>query len=255
MFVDSHCHILSGLDDGAQSLEDAVLMARIAIQSGIDTIIATPHHGNGMYVNASHRIRTGVEMLNAELRRLDLAVQILPGQEIAWSSSLLEELDENQLVPLNDTGYLLLELPDHEVPKRLEDFLYELQLRGLTTVIAHPERNSAIIDRPDTAERLVEQGAVLQLAAGSVIGRFGAKARRTSYKLCAKGLVHLIASDGHNNRTRCIASLIEAYRLLERKFGIALVDAYRYNARCLIHNEDMLRQAPYDKKRWYQTWR
>lgn len=251
--VDSHCHILHGLDDGARSMEDSIWMARIAAQSGIDTIIATPHHRNGMFFNEAVRVRAEVAALNEELDRRSIPLRVCPGQEVAWNRTLLDELDGNKLVALNDTQYLLLELPHREWPKDLDAVLYELRIRGVRPVIAHPERHPAIMERPELALHLAEKGAVLQLTARSVLGMLGSKPQRTGFVLCEKGRIHLVASDSHRC-TRGTAELAGAYRLLERKFGYEAVHAYRANAFSLLRNESV---APVriQRKSWLRAWR
>lgn len=255
MIVDSHSHILPELDDGAQSLEEAVAMARAAARSGTDAIIATPHHGDGRYENDARRIRASVERLNAELESMNISLRVLPGQEIAWNGALLEELDNQDLLSLNDSVYLLLELPHYEIPRSLDETIYELELRGYVPVIAHPERNLAIIDRPDQVRRLTELGAIMQVTAGSLLGKLGRKAERTAFYLCERGLAHLVASDGHNS-LRSVSELADGYGLLERKFGTAFTEGLRLNARCLLNKQDrMIPVYRPSKRKWWTVTR
>jgi len=246
--IDLHCHILSGIDDGAQTDNDSLDMAKLAVQEGITTIIATPHHNNGRYENPKQNILVKVAELNKRLQAEKIHLNILPGQEPAITGELAEDFDNGQVMTLNGTNYLFVELPSDHVPRYAEKLLFELQLKGLVPVIVHPERNREIHERPELLYKLVEKGALAQLTAGSVVGSFGKKIKSFSEQLIEANLVHFIASDAHNVTSRAFR-LGQAYDLIEKQYGIDMVYLFQENAELLVEGMNVFKEMPQRVKR------
>ena len=119
--IDLHCHILPKLDDGAKSLEDSIVMAKEACKEGIHTIVATPHHQNGVYINQAEDILHQVKQLNDRLKEEDINLTILPGQEIRLYGELLEDYELGRIVTMNRTDkYIFIEFPANHVPRYAE---------------------------------------------------------------------------------------------------------------------------------------
>lgn len=241
--IDLHCHILAGIDDGAQTDNDSLAMARAAVQEGITTIIATPHHKNGRYENPKQDILLKVAELNMRLQAEKIDLQILPGQEPAISGEFAEDFDNGQIMTLNGTHYVFVELPSNHVPRYTEKMLYDLQLKGLIPVIVHPERNQEIHERPEMLHKLVEKGALAQLTAGSVCGKFGKKIKSFSEQLIEANLVHFIASDAHNVTSRAF-HLGQAYDLVEKHYGVDMVYLFSENAELLVEGMNVYKEQP-----------
>lgn len=195
--IDLHSHILPGLDDGPDSLEEAVEVARESVAGGVTAIAATPHV-RADYPTRADEMERGVVGLRAELERLHVRLDVLLGGEIdlEWLPRLeQEELDRFTLA---QTGrYLLLEFPYSGWPLALESVILSLRKRGITPVLAHPERNPDVQIDPMRLEMAVSAGAIVQATASSLTGHVGRGARRTVKRLLAEGLVHLLASDAH----------------------------------------------------------
>lgn len=201
--VDLHTHILPGLDDGAESLSDAQRMLEIADRDGITRLFATPHFMAGWFEPSPVEIQAGVEQLNQYAKIKGLKVQVLSGMEVALSPEVPALLQQGRLLTLNNEGrYLLLELPASDIPLYTEGLLFDLQLRGITPVLAHPERNRLIEENPKRLKRMVERGVLVQITGDSVLGKFGRKTRQTAYDLLKAGLVHGLGSDAHSSRHR-----------------------------------------------------
>ncbi|KRF35922.1 hypothetical protein ASG93_25710 [Paenibacillus sp. Soil787] len=248
--IDTHCHILPGLDDGAGSLEEAVEMAIHAANEGIHTIVATPHHGDGRHDNDASAVGLAVQELNLELETRNIPVQILPGQEVRVYKGLLDDLEAGTIRTLNDTQYLLLEMPSYGVPDYVEDLLYELHIQGLTVMIAHPERNIDFIKDPRRLQQLVGQGCLCQITSQSIMGLFGRKIQRFAIQLCKKNLTHTIASDAHNMANRK-SDLSVAFSYLEKHISYKAVENYILNASRIVHNESIMTESyQYKKKIW-----
>jgi protein-tyrosine phosphatase len=195
--IDLHSHILPGLDDGSETVEAALEMARSAVADGISAVAATPHVRSD-YPTGPGEMEELVESIRAELREHSIPLELLTGGEIALD--LLPELPDPVLRRFGLGGnprYLLLESPYNGWPLGLEQTVFELQLRGFAVVLAHPERNDEVQERPERLERLVELGTLIQLTAASIDGRLGPPPQKTGLRLLELGLAHLLASDAH----------------------------------------------------------
>jgi protein-tyrosine phosphatase len=233
--IDVHSHLLPFLDDGASDWEEAMQMAKQAVADGIRLVIATPHHANGHFENPAGSVIQAVDELNSRIQQAGLDLVVLPGQEVRVYDNLLGDLEAGQLLALNQSKYLLLELPFSRVPDCLEELIYELSLLDIQPVIAHPERNSAIAENPMILQKLVELGALAQLTAQSVTGAYGRKLQKVCFHLCRMNLVHLVATDAHDTEKRPF-SLAGAYLILEQELGIGMARYLQDNARKIVTN-------------------
>jgi len=199
--IDIHHHILPGVDDGPQELDEAVEMCRMAAAEGIETIIATPHVLRGRWP-----VFSPLE-LAAKLDRLREAVgdspRLLLGSEYFFAHDMADILRTGtSIVPLAGSRYVLLELAANNVPPMLEQPLYRAQLDGWVPVIAHPERNLVFQQKPELLAYLIGHGARVQLTASSLLGAFGAEAQTAARLFLECGMVHFVATDAHNTAKR-----------------------------------------------------
>ncbi len=201
--IDIHVHILPGLDDGPSDIFKALEMARIASNDGIKTIIACPHSHNGIYNNRRDDIISACSKFNNELKNNKIDIIILPGAELSLSLKILDDLKKNCLMTLNDTGkYFFLELPQQIVLNSVINFIGQFKRLGITPIITHPERNTAIQNNIQILQDLVLAGALSQITAGSLTGRFGNNVLKYTKKIIKAKLIHFIASDAHSIDTR-----------------------------------------------------
>lgn len=247
--VDIHCHILPGLDDGAKDLSESLEMARAAVEEGIRTIIATPHHHNGQYENPKQRILEKVAELNGALREESIPLIVLPGQEPRICGELLGDYHEGSVLTLNNGGkYLFIEFPADHVPYYAERFLFEVQLTGITPIIVHPERNRDVMERPEVLYQLVKKGALTQVTAASVAGYFGKKIKKFSLQMIEANLAHFMASDAHNVTNRAF-KMNEAFKVLDNEFGDEALYLFKENAALLVEGKNVMKDVPYRIKR------
>ncbi|QSF44123.1 tyrosine protein phosphatase [Paenibacillus tianjinensis] len=228
------------MDDGATDWEAALSMAQDAVQDGISTVVATPHHANGVYMNPAPTIGQAVQLLNERIQQAGLPLLVLPGQEIRLYGDLLNDLEQSQLLTLAGSKYILLEMPSSRVPRTMEETCHELVIQGFVPVIAHPERNAEVAANPATLERLVELGAVGQVTAQSLAGTFGSKLQKLSLDLCRRNAVHIVASDAHDSSHRPFG-LSEAFKVVEKELGTVTFDNFRQNSQRIIANEELIR--------------
>jgi protein-tyrosine phosphatase len=196
--IDLHSHVLFGIDDGPKTLEGSIAICAAAAADGITVLAATPH--------VRDDYPTTPELMETRLAEVQAAVgdrlRVVPGGEVDIAE-LARPADELRRFALaGNPGYLLVETPYFGWPLEFPDRVHWLAVAGVRAVIAHPERNPDVQERPELLEQLVAGGALAQLTAASVDGRLGARARKTSELLLERGLAHLIASDAHEASVR-----------------------------------------------------
>jgi protein-tyrosine phosphatase len=216
--IDLHSHILPDFDDGADDLEDALEMLRIAEEDGVHTMVATPHMLNGMFLTSVEGARVRHANLVDEAARAGIGVKVLLGAEVHLDHEIPELLRAGEILTLAERKVLLLELPTTSIPSGTEEAIFQIQTDGYTVVLAHPERYQEYIQRPERAVKLHERGVRFQVTARSITGGFGYRAKRLSRRWLKEGLVDVVASDAHSPRTRTpILSL--ARRWVAKKHG------------------------------------
>lgn len=247
--IDLHCHILPGVDDGAKDMEDSMKMARTAVEEGITHILATPHYKNGHWDNEKRDILPLVEEVQDELDARGIPLTIFPGQEVRINGELMEdiELDRIQFIDENNQ-YVLIEFPTPSIPAYTESLFFEMQRSGVIPVIVHPERNHAVLKDPNILLPFIEKGALAQLTAASYTGGFGKEIQQVSTKLIEADLVHFIASDAHNVKSRSF-HMRAAFDKLEKEYGSDKVEAYHQITKDLVNGEVIVAPTPSEVKR------
>jgi len=227
-FVDIHCHLLPGIDDGAKDWEESLAMARLAVEDGTRTIIATPHQLGNFGHNRGDQIRTLVAELQQRLNAAQIPLVVLPGADVRIEPDMLARLLQGDVLTLGDhRQHVLLELP-HELYFPLEPVLQELSRRKIVGVLSHPERNQGILRQPEVLAPLIEAGCLMQITAGSLCGTFGPQCQHFCEWMLAGGLVHFVASDGHGPRSRrplLRRAFERVAELTDEATGVALCNA------------------------------
>jgi protein-tyrosine phosphatase len=140
--------------------------------------------------------------LREAIAQAGMPLRLVSGADVHMATDLIARLRDGQALTLNDTRYFLLEPPHHVLPPRLEDHIFGLQAAGYVPILTHPERLSWVESHYGLIKRLVYNGVLMQLTAGSLIGRFGHRPRYWAERMLEDGLCHLIASDAHNIEQR-----------------------------------------------------
>ena len=195
--IDTHLHILPGIDDGPETIEDSIALARVLVQEGIHSAIATPHYNDVFLQHSAIEIQERVNDVQLELDRHSIPLRLYPGHEALIKPGLIEDIQTGRLATLNGSRYLLLELWNSAWLPETERVIFELQAFGITPILAHPERYHIIQREPERITSLLAQGVLIQITASSLIGMQGRTAQRTAESLLKRGLVHCIASDAH----------------------------------------------------------
>ena len=197
--VDVHCHCLPGMDDGPATVTAAIALCRALVADGITTVFATPHQlGRYDGVNAAGRIREAVASFSVTLLEHGVPLTVLAGADVRLDERLVCLIGSGQVLTLGDSHrYVLLELP-HEVYVNPLRMLIELKDLGIRAILTHPERHFHVQREASCVLPWLEQGAVLQLTAGSLAGDFGLPAQKTAWDLLKAGWAALVATDAHN---------------------------------------------------------
>ena len=201
-FVDIHCHLLPGIDDGARDWETTLAMARMAVADGTRTIIVTPHQLGNFSQNRGEAIRQGTQRLQLLLEQHKIPLEVLPGADVRIEDNMIDLLENGDVISLGDCRrHVLLELP-HELYMPMEGLLTELSRRGMVGILSHPERNKGILRDPELLPPLVDAGCLMQVTAGSLAGTFGQRSQKLAEWMLRQGLVHFVASDAHGVKSR-----------------------------------------------------
>ena len=214
--IDFHSHLIYGVDDGSKSLNMSLEMLKIAEREGVEYICATPHF-------ISEEFEIGRGEYNEKLDRLILAskeakfnIRILSGLEIYMHPNLPKLFKEKEIWGINDSEYLLIELPMGQFPMYTEDIFYELMLLGVKPILAHPERNLKIMKNHDLIINLINQGVLMQINAGSLLGDYGKEVKKTAHEFLKRNMIHILGSDGHNITSRK-TKLKESYEIVKHE--------------------------------------
>ena len=203
--IDLHNHLLPGIDDGAPDMETALALARIAVDDGITHMVCTPHIHPGRYANTPATIDEGLAQFRQALDAAGIPLQVGAASEVRIGPELLTPKLADYVPFLGDwegRPVLLLELPHEAVPVGSDKLTRHLLDRGFQPIIAHPERNKGVMAQPARLRPFLQQGCLLQVTAGSLTGRFGARAQALAEELLAAGQVTILATDAHNIRHR-----------------------------------------------------
>lgn len=218
--IDLHCHILPGIDDGPVDIQTSIEMARIAAGDGIETIVATPHIKDSLH--PVDELYKRVSDLNFHLEKQNIPVKVLPGGDV---SAMLNSSYMKDYV-INNSRYILLEFPHSYLPRNNKEILFSLAVQGLCPIITHPERNLAILKKPDLLFDMLHSNVLVQITAGSLTGEFGRNEQACASYLLQKRAVHFIATDGHSTDFRrpvLSAGLKYAAKIVGRKRAEKLV--------------------------------
>lgn len=252
--IDIHAHILPGMDDGPQTLEESLAMLEVAAASGTTDIVATPH--------ANLQYAFDPDVVDGKIAELQKAaggkIRIHRGCDFHLSyDNIQDALAHPARYTVNGKRYLLVEFSELLIARTTHDVFARMQAAGMTPVITHPERNSLLHRRLEQIERWVESGCLVQITAQSLLGKFGKPARDFSGELLRRRLVHVVASDAHDARRRP-PRLDQAFELVARRFGPKRAERlFVVNPGAVIAGAPLEPDEPdnFRPHKWYQFWR
>lgn len=239
--IDIHCHIMPGVDDGSPDMRTSLKMLQIAASEGIVAVILTPHH-KPMHHNVSpeHALYRRDELKEAA-GALGIKIRLLTGCEVYYSGETADELANGSIATLAGSRYVLIEFHPADQYSTIRSAVYTVQSQGFMPVLAHVERYQDIAEHPEHVTELRDMGCVIQVNAGSVMGRFGGGAKRFTRGLMDKGLVHIVATDAHDSAHRS-PKIADCREYVGKHWGELFANDVFYNnpLRILKHEEIVL---------------
>ena len=249
--IDIHCHILPNVDDGSESLEESIAMAKIAESEGITKIVNTSHCHFDFKYKKGNELKLELEKFNQALKEENINIEVLLGNELYYTSDLIERFDELDFFSMNNSKYILMEFSPINFPKNIEDVIYEIKIRGYIPIIAHAERYKQVQEDVNIVLDCIKEGALIQVNASSILCKNGEKAEDTSKKLLDNNMVHFVATDAHSsNRRRPLIK--DSYNYILKNYGKEVSEKlFIENPTAVIENRDIsiLNPTKYEEKR------
>lgn len=201
--VDMHSHIIWEIDDGSKTKEMTINMLKIAESNGTKKIVATPHFYRGVWEASHSEVKERLVDVQKLAKENNINIEIYNGQEVYYSENILTHYNEGYISTINDSKYMLIELPmkDFNIGE-VVDNIYELQLKGIVPIIAHPERYVPFIKSPILINKFIKEGFLFQLNSGSMIGHFGKEVKKLAEFFVGNKIYTVIGSDGHRDEKR-----------------------------------------------------
>ena len=240
--IDIHSHLIPGVDDGSQSLEESLSLLKQAERDGITELITTPHFmKNGEFrMKASELVKRFNELKQAYKGPIKLHL----GNELYIHPDLPELLEKGEVLTLAESETILVEFPFQDYKDEYDEILYELALR-YRIIIAHPERYSYVQDNPNFCLRWLNEGYLLQANQNSL---FKKETNKTLIPMIEHGFISFIASDAHNEHRPCVLS--EVRELLTEEFGEQFaVQLIEKNPEKILKNEPIVQEYREIKKK------
>jgi protein-tyrosine phosphatase len=221
---DLHCHFLPGIDDGPDTLSEALDLARAAVADGITHSVLTSHVDPERYGTQRSNLQTAHADFSKHLATEGIALDVRLGGEARLCPELIDLIADDQMPFLGEVDgwrILLLEFPHQMIPVGSGRFIYSLLKLKIRPLIAHPERNKAVMAHPDKIHEFTDAGCWLQLTSGSLAGRFGPVAQSVAFQLVEEGWHCIAATDAHNLTSRP-PLLSEGRDVLRNRYGDAV---------------------------------
>lgn len=233
--IDIHSHILYGIDDGSSSKEESIELLKKQQELGVTGIILTPHYIENTKYSADIAKK---KKLIKELER-ETEINLYIGNEVYFSDKTIELFKSGKISTLNNSRYLLIELPMNNKIKDLDELLFDLMLNNVIPVIAHPERYSYVQDNIKYLDQLKEMGVLFQSNYGSLIGKYGKRCEKTVKKLLKKKYITFMGTDIHHiNHSIDLEKARKVLKKVVKKEDI-IDDLVKNNIQKVIDNQDI----------------
>lgn len=219
-FIDLHSHILFGIDDGPDEIEQSLALAESYAEAGYRVVVATPHrHGCLAGKDVRARIQRNLQTLNRAIAEQGLELTVLPGMEVVLSPDILDGLRSGAIFTIGGGHFVLIETPFEQFPLGWEQCLFQIVAGGYSVLLAHPERCRQLMRRPEMFDVLAEMGVCLQVNCDSLLGSWGKSAQNLAHRLLAEGRVHCLATDSHDAVKRSPMSLRKVFDAFGAVYG------------------------------------
>ena len=246
--IDIHCHILPEVDDGSRSLNESIEMAMIAKEQGITKIVNTSHYHPDFRYKKGEELLKELEDFNNVLKENMIDIEVVIGNEIYYTKDLIKEIDELDFYTLNNSRYILIELPPTNFPKDLCNIVYELKEKNYIPVFAHVERYREVQENPELIYEVINAGAIIQVNSHSILGKSGKELQKVCNTLLNRNMVHVVGTDAHSSKRRT-PIFLDAYKYVSEKYSKEMADdLFINNNNAIINNEALNLPKPYKEE-------
>ena len=199
--IDVHSHILPNIDDGSRSIDETFNLIKEAKEAGFEGIICTSHYMENYYETDRPEREVWINAIHENLKNKNIEMNLYLGNEIYMSDNIIKLLEDGKATTMNDTSYVLFELPLNAEPMNLYDMVYEMQQYKIVPILAHPERYSFVQTDPELIYDLIDKGVLMQANYGSIVGQYGKKAQMIVQKFLENNMIHMLGTDAHRQNT------------------------------------------------------
>ena len=199
--IDVHSHILPNIDDGSRSIDETFNLIKEAKEAGFEGIICTSHYMENYYETDRPEREVWINAIHENLKNKNIEMNLYLGNEIYMSDNIIKLLEDGKATTMNDTSYVLFELPLNVEPMNLYDMVYEMQQYKIVPILAHPERYSFVQTDPELIYDLIDKGVLMQANYGSIVGQYGKKAQMIVQKFLENNMTHMLGTDAHRQNT------------------------------------------------------
>lgn len=199
--IDVHSHILPNIDDGSRSIDETFNLIKEAKEAGFEGIICTSHYMENYYETGRPEREVWINAIHENLKNKNIEMNLYLGNEIYMSDNIIKLLEDGKATTMNDTSYVLFELPLNAEPMNLYDMVYEMQQYRIVPILAHPERYSFVQTDPELIYDLIDKGVLMQANYGSIVGQYGKKAQMIVQKFLENNMIHMLGTDAHRQNT------------------------------------------------------
>lgn len=242
--VDLHSHIIYGVDDGAKNIDTSIQILKEAKKAGFTDIILTPHYLKNYYEQKKSQIERKIREIEKRLNEENIKINLYQANEVYITDDMVELINNGTISTINNSKYILFELPMSVETFNLKSVIYSLFENGNIPIIAHPERYTYIQENPNKLLEFIEDGVLFQLNLGSILGEYGKKAKKTAQKLLKHNMVHFLGTDTHRTNmiyNRINEAIEELKKILkEEQIGNLLEN----NAKKVLQNEKVNIELP-----------
>lgn len=235
--VDIHTHLIPNVDDGSKNVETTFKAFKEAEKVGFTDIILTSHYIPEYNETKKEELTFWKENLQEVLKSKSSELKLHSGMEVYISENVNELIEQEKLLTLANSKYILMELPMNATVNYLDYVIYFLESIGLKLIIAHPERYTNVQKKPELVKEYIEKGCLMQCNYGSLLGKYGKEPKDTIKYLLKNNLVHFIATDCHNSE-KIYLEVPKALKKLEKMIGTKKTyEITTLNERKIINNE------------------
>ena len=242
--IDFHTHILPNIDDGSRSIEETFNLIKEAKNVGFEAIISTSHYMEKYYETNAPEREVWINAIYENLQAKNIDINLYLGNEIYLSENIIKLLEEGKASTINDTSYVLFEMPLNAEPMNLYDVIYEMMQYKLVPILAHPERYSFVQKEPELIYDLIEKGVLMQANFGSILGIYGEKTQIIIRKFLESNMIHFLGTDVHRQNSiypRVPEALEEITKIIGNE---KMKELTEINPRLVLHNKKIEIDTP-----------